>query len=48
VVCLGSMACWAYAGTFLRTYLANPARVRLFNRVMAALLAGCAIYLLLS
>lgn len=48
VVCLGSMACWAYAGTFLRIYLDNPARVRLFNRLMAALLAGCAIYLLLS
>lgn len=48
VVCLGSMACWAYAGTFLRLYLDNPARVRLFNRVMAALLTGCSLYLLLS
>ncbi|MCP3145178.1 LysE family translocator [Pyxidicoccus xibeiensis] len=48
VVCLGSMACWAYAGTFMRLYLDNPARVRLFNRVMAALLIGCAVYLLLS
>lgn len=48
VVCLGSMACWAYAGTFMRGYLDHPARVRLFNRVMAALLTGCAIYLLLS
>lgn len=48
VVCLGSMACWAFAGTFLRGYLDNPSRVRLFNRGMAALFIGCAISLHLS
>ncbi|RKH04833.1 LysE family translocator [Corallococcus sp. CA053C] len=47
-VCLGSMACWAWAGTALRGSLGNPSRVRLFNRGMAALLIGCALSLLLS
>ncbi|MEN2508610.1 LysE family translocator [Stutzerimonas stutzeri] len=46
VICYASLACWAYAGTFLRHYLNNAARLRLFNRVMAALLVGCAAYLL--
>lgn len=47
VICYASLACWAYAGTFLQDYLSNASRVRLFNRIMAALLAGCATYLLL-
>ncbi|MEK0364107.1 LysE family translocator [Pseudomonas sp. CBC3] len=47
VICYASLACWAYAGTFLQHYLNNPVRVRLFNRIMAALLSGCAAYLLL-
>lgn len=47
VICYASLACWAYAGTFLRHYLNEPARVRLFNRLMAALLVACAVYLLL-
>lgn len=46
VICYASLACWAYAGTFMRHYLNNPARLRVFNRVMAALLLGCAVYLL--
>ena len=46
VVCYLSIASWAYAGTFLRKYLQDPQRVRLFNRVMAALLAASAVYLL--
>jgi len=46
VICYGSIACWAYAGSFLRQYLRDPKRVRLFNRLMALLLAGSAIYLL--
>ena len=37
-----------YAGTFLRQHLDKPARVRLFNRVMAALLVASAAYLLLT
>lgn len=48
VICYGSIACWAYAGTFLRQYLRDPKRVRLFNRLMALLLAGSAIYLLVA
>ncbi|MFW0755254.1 LysE family translocator [Pseudomonas sp. H11T01] len=47
VVCYVSVGCWAYAGTFLRHYLGNPKGMRLFNRVMALLLAASAIYLLL-
>ncbi len=48
VICYASLACWAYAGTFLRHHLQEPARLRLFNRLMAALLAGCALYLLMT
>jgi threonine/homoserine/homoserine lactone efflux protein len=47
VVCYVSVGCWAYAGTFLRHYLGNPKGMRLFNRVMALLLAASAVYLLL-
>jgi threonine/homoserine/homoserine lactone efflux protein len=47
VVCYASLACWALAGTCLQNYLNQPARMRLFNRSMAALLALCAGYLLL-
>lgn len=45
VVCYLSVACWAYAGAFLGQYLGSPARIRLFNRCMALLLAGCAVSL---
>jgi threonine/homoserine/homoserine lactone efflux protein len=47
VLCYLSIASWAYAGTFLRRYLQEPKRVRFFNRVMAALLAASALYLLI-
>lgn len=47
VVCYLSVASWAYAGAFLGQYLRSAARVRLFNRCMAATLAGCAVSLLL-
>ncbi|MGN7740733.1 LysE family translocator [Pseudomonas sp. 22526] len=47
VICYLSIACWAYAGTFLRQYLSNPKGMRLFNRSMAALLVASAVYLLL-
>lgn len=46
VICYVSIASWAYAGTFLRKYLQAPKRVRLFNRILAALLAASALYLL--
>ncbi len=47
VICYLSIACWAYAGTFLRR-LGDPAIMRWFNRAMALLLAASAAYLLLS
>ncbi|MGN8139119.1 LysE family translocator [Paraburkholderia sp. 22099] len=46
VICYVSIASWAYAGAFLRRYLQESKSVRLFNRVMAALLAASALYLL--
>jgi len=45
VVCYPSLACWVFAGSFLRQHLHNAARMRVFNRVMAALLAACAVVL---
>jgi threonine/homoserine/homoserine lactone efflux protein len=48
VICYVSIASWAYAGTFLRKYLQAPKRVKLFNRVMATLLAASALYLLME
>ncbi len=48
VICYLSIASWAYAGTFLRRYLKEPKRVKLFNRAMAALLAASALYLLVA
>lgn len=48
VICYVSIASWACAGTFLRKYLQEPKRVRLFNRTMAALLAASALYLLVA
>ncbi len=47
VVCYGSVASWAFAGAYMGRYLHNPQRIRLFNRCMAALLAGCALSLLI-
>lgn len=47
-ICYASLACWAYAGTFLRRRLHHPAGLRLFNRAMALLLAASAAYLLLN
>jgi hypothetical protein len=48
VICYLSVACWAYAGTFLRRYLGNPRGVRVFNRSMAALLVASVGYLLMA
>lgn len=47
VVCYLSLACWAYAGAFLRRFLSNARGVRLFNRSMALLLIGCSASLML-
>ncbi|KAF1032034.1 MAG: Cysteine/O-acetylserine efflux protein [Pseudomonas sp.] len=48
VICYVSVACWAYAGTFLRRYLDNPRGMRVFNRSMAALLVASVGYLLMA
>jgi len=45
-ICYLSVGCWAYAGAHLRHRLDSPARIRAFNRLMAALLAGSAVFLL--
>jgi threonine/homoserine/homoserine lactone efflux protein len=45
-ICYLSMACWAYAGSFLRHYLRQAKHMRAFNRLMAVLLAGSVLYLL--
>lgn len=46
VICYLSIASWAWAGSVISQYLSNPRRVRLFNRVLAALLVASAAYLL--
>jgi threonine/homoserine/homoserine lactone efflux protein len=46
VICWLSIFCWAWAGAALRGWLANAARVRLFNRAMAGLLAASAAWLM--
>ncbi|MNN39987.1 Cysteine/O-acetylserine efflux protein [compost metagenome] len=48
VICYLSIASWAWAGSVISQYLGNPQRVRLFNRVLAALLVASAVYLLLG
>ncbi|MDP2697620.1 LysE family translocator [Thalassospira sp.] len=48
VICYGSVACWAGIGAFLQHALNEPRRIRLFNRVMAALLIASAVYLILG
>jgi threonine/homoserine/homoserine lactone efflux protein len=48
VVCWVSLASWAWAGASLRGYLNSASRLHWFNRAMAVLLGGCALYLLLE
>jgi threonine/homoserine/homoserine lactone efflux protein len=48
VICYVSIAAWACAGALLGRYLDQPSKVRVFNRCMAALLLGSALYLLLA
>ena len=38
VICLVSIACWAYVGSCLQAVLLSPHRLRWFNRAMAVLL----------
>lgn len=46
LICYAAIALWAFAGARMALVLAGPGRMRLFNRVMAALLAVSAIPLL--
>ncbi|MBA1272411.1 LysE family translocator [Stutzerimonas azotifigens] len=46
LVCYLSIACWALAGSLLRRHMAQPGRLQLLNRLMAALLVVSACYLL--
>ncbi len=46
LICYAAIALWAFAGARMAVMLARPGRMRLFNRVMAALLAAGAIPLL--
>jgi len=45
VVCWVSVGCWVVAGAMLRQHMRDAQRVRRLNRVMAALLAASAVYL---
>lgn len=45
IICYLSVGSWAYAGARLRHLLADERRIRLFNRVMAALLAASAVHI---
>ncbi|MBC3412584.1 LysE family translocator [Pseudomonas sp. SWRI51] len=47
-ICFVSVASWAWAGSMIRQYLAEPRRLRLFNRCLAGLLVASAGYLLLG
>lgn len=48
VICWLSLACWAWAGAALQGFLTSTTGIRWFNRGMATLLTGCAVYLLLE
>lgn len=42
VVCYASLACWVLAGWRLRRWVEAPQRIRLLNRLLAAMLLSCA------
>ena len=45
-ICFVSIASWAWAGRVISHYLDNPKRLRLFNRLLAALIVASAVVLL--
>lgn len=47
-ICWLSLACWVYAGAFLRRYLQRPAVLVTVNRTLALLLAVSCLYLLIG
>ncbi|MGO1500642.1 MAG: LysE family translocator [Marinobacter sp.] len=47
-ICWLSLACWVYAGAFLRRYVQRPAVLVTVNRTLALLLAVSCLYLLIG
>ncbi|WP_018403993.1 LysE family translocator [Marinobacter gelidimuriae] len=47
-ICWLSLACWVYAGAFLRRYVQKPVILMTINRTLALLLAASCVYLLVS
>lgn len=47
-ICWLSLACWVYAGAFLRRYIQRPVVLVTVNRVLALLLAASCLYLVLG
>ncbi|MBA1196216.1 LysE family translocator [Pseudomonas plecoglossicida] len=45
-ICFVSIASWAWAGSVISHYLEKPKRLRLFNRLLAALLVASAVLVL--
>lgn len=47
-ICWLSLACWVYAGAFLRRYVQRPVVLVVVNRVLALLLAASCLYLVIG
>jgi threonine/homoserine/homoserine lactone efflux protein len=47
-ICWLSLACWVYAGAFLRRYVQKPVILMTINRTLALLLAASCVYLLVG
>lgn len=47
-ICWFSLACWVYAGAFLRRYVQRPAVMMAINRTLALLLAVSCLYLVIG
>lgn len=47
-ICWLSLACWVYAGAFLRRYVQRPVVLVMVNRMLALLLAASCLYLVIG
>lgn len=47
-ICWLSLACWVYAGAFLRRHVQRPVVLVTVNRILALLLAASCLYLLIG
>ncbi len=47
-ICWLSLACWVYAGAFLRRYVQRPVVLVTINRTLALLLAVSCLYLVIG